>query len=233
MKTFSQLMTDLQEASTTPTDVSAVDSINEDLKKYRVSVEIGHPNGGISANKILHVDAKSEDHARTVAKKHVKERGHKLYGVGSVSLHEGEEAGDELEQLDPIVETDGSVLVITPHGNKEGFYKVVSGIDGHLQEGEVVHESHVDDIYDLGYDVAIQSIDELSKDTLASYVKKATNDAVRKTSEGEWSMQHARDNWQKGDVATSDKHAGFAKKKFSQTNKRKQGIATAVNNLVK
>jgi len=42
---------------------------------------------------------------------------------------------------------------LKPHGGKGTHYQVVKGVKGHLEAGEVIHDSEVDDLHDMGYKV--------------------------------------------------------------------------------
>lgn len=55
-----------------------------------------------------------------------------------------------------VAESESETTVeLKPHGGKGTHYKVVKGVPGHLEAGEVIHDSHVDDLHDMGYKVKI------------------------------------------------------------------------------
>lgn len=52
-------------------------------------------------------------------------------------------------------EESATTVELKPHGGKGTHFKVVKGVKGHLEDGEVIHDSHVDDLKDMGYNVKI------------------------------------------------------------------------------
>jgi hypothetical protein len=70
----------------------------------------------------------------------------------------------------------------------------------------------------------VEQIDELSKKTLGSYIRKASSDLARKTSDADLHNEYM------GDVGTSKARLAQERKKISQ---RKRGIGQAVSRLTK
>jgi hypothetical protein len=71
-------------------------------------------------------------------------------------------------------EGDGGSIGITeqtvhlaPHGGKGTHFKVVKGIPGQLEKGEVIHDSHIDDLHDVGIKTKILKEEELSDEDRA------------------------------------------------------------------
>lgn len=67
------------------------------------------------------------------------------------------------ESLDE--EADDNTVVLKPHGTKGTHYKVVKGVPGHLEKDEVIHDTHVDDLSDMGYNVkhVNEDVEQLSE----------------------------------------------------------------------
>jgi len=68
------------------------------------------------------------------------------------SQPEASTAIDTVENTDSEALDEGTVH-LKPHGTKGTHFKVVKGIKGHLEAGEVIHDSAVDDLHDMGYKV--------------------------------------------------------------------------------
>lgn len=64
---------------------------------------------------------------------------------GSVGIEADEQLDENTVELKPH----------TVDGKKGTHFKVVKGVKGHLEAGEVIHDSHVDDLHDMGYKVKI------------------------------------------------------------------------------
>lgn len=61
-------------------------------------------------------------------------------------------------------EVNEQTVHLVPHGGRGTHYKVVKGIKGQLEAGEVIHDSHVDDLRDIGIKTKILKEDEMSGD---------------------------------------------------------------------
>lgn len=96
-----------------------------------------------------------------------------------------------MEQLVPVDAEllDEETVHLVPHGGKGTHFKVKKGIEG-LETGEVIHDSHVDDLRDSGIKVKIhesdeqfdeqEQIDELDRSgTLTRYINKTKEDPAR------------------------------------------------------
>jgi vacuolar-type H+-ATPase subunit E/Vma4 len=112
---------------------------------------------------------------------------------------------EDLDDLAHYDEVNEQTVHLVPHGGKGTHFKVVKGIKGQLDAGEVIHDSHVDDLHDVGIKTKIlkedqmsdeertilegvdivdgEMITELSRKTVSSYVKKAAKDLEKVRSE--------------------------------------------------
>lgn len=170
MKSFSQLISEFA------TVFGNLESIDEQLSTYKVPVEVSAPHGGISMTKHIHVDAKSPDHAKKVASKYVRDRGHKLHSVGTATLKEDVDIADD---LGTVVEDTSTIVVVEQL--RPDFYRVIQGVEGHLDEGDTIHATHLEEMEDLGFDISVvdadgDQIEEISKDLANRYVDKALAD---------------------------------------------------------
>ena len=65
---------------------------------------------------------------------------------------------------------------LAPHGNKGTHFKVVKGIKGQLENGEVIHDSAVDDLHDVGIKTKILKEDELTEEEMGILVAEDVTD---------------------------------------------------------
>ncbi len=62
---------------------------------------------------------------------------------------------------------DEQTVHLAPHGGKGTHFKVVKGIKGQLENGEVIHDKHIDDLHDVGIKTKILKEDELTEEEQA------------------------------------------------------------------
>lgn len=67
---------------------------------------------------------------------------------------------------------------LVPHGNKGTHFKVVKGIKGQLDAGEVIHDSHVDDLHDIGIKTKILKEEEMTNEELEVFDGEDLNEAL-------------------------------------------------------
>lgn len=86
---------------------------------------------------------------------------------------------------------------LKPHGTKGTHYHVVKGIKGHLEAGEVIHDSEVDDLHDMGYKVKHLKEDgtEVVKEDEVPLAEANTPTTVTEgqLSEADWKLGAAAD----------------------------------------
>lgn len=63
-------------------------------------------------------------------------------------------------------EVNEATVHLVPHGGKGTHFKVVKGIKGQLDAGEVIHDSHVDDLHDIGIKTKVLKEEELTVEEL-------------------------------------------------------------------
>lgn len=64
--------------------------------------------------------------------------------------------------LTPEQPLDEATVHLTPHGDKGTHYKVVKGLPGQLEKGEVIHDSHIDDLHDVGIKTKILANEDMN-----------------------------------------------------------------------
>jgi hypothetical protein len=78
---------------------------------------------------------------------------------------------------------------LKPHGDKGTHYKVVKGIKGHLEAGEVIHDSEVDDLHDMGYKVKHLKEDGTeANDTPLAEANTPVENTEGQLSEADWKL---------------------------------------------
>lgn len=64
--------------------------------------------------------------------------------------------------LTPAQPLDEATVHLAPHGTAGTHYKVVKGLPGQLEKGEVIHDSHIDDLHDVGIKTKILANEDMN-----------------------------------------------------------------------
>lgn len=57
---------------------------------------------------------------------------------------------------------DEATVHLAPHGSAGTHFKVVKGLPGQLEKGEVIHDSHIDDLHDVGIKTKILANEDMN-----------------------------------------------------------------------
>jgi hypothetical protein len=91
----------------------------------------------------------------------MKSFGEFVAGIKKIVTEKYDDLAEMDEGLGGIAE---ATVHLVPHGGQGTHFKVVKGIKGQLDAGEVIHDSHVDDLHDMGIKTKILKEDEMSED---------------------------------------------------------------------
>jgi hypothetical protein len=132
-------------------------------------------------------------------------------------------------------ELEEQTVHVVPHGTRGTHFKVVKGIKGQLDKGEVIHDSHIDDLKDVGIHVKVlkeedmtdeerlvfESEDVLELDDLYEddeQLDESWGHKVQSFTEfKEHAQDHASTTTSHGKVTFETKKVGAGGKKWNQT----------------
>lgn len=147
---------------------------------------------------------------------------------------------EEFEQIDEVdMGQADSTLRVKRMGH--GSYHVVNTKTGnvvskHLHQGDAIRsvmKHGIDDheVKPVKVMEEVEQIDELSKDTLKSYVKKAVPDMQNSQKRAEGSLAKSNSELDKGNESKAKKHYSDAEAAHERTQKRMAGIAGAIRRV--
>lgn len=143
----------------------------------------------------------------------------------------------EAEVNDDTEEDEDEINEAALAGAETGPRKTPGSSEGAYNEEDNDESKEEDDDDEAGLVVAEERLDEVSKKTLASYIKKASHDvATKSAATGRYADRANRvsDEMKKGDYSNykqGKKDDAFAEKMFKKSWKRRKGIEKAVDKM--
>lgn len=102
-----------------------------------------------------------------------------------------------------------------------------------IEEKLTLEDFSIEELEDFMVSEEFEQLDELSKQTLGSYIKKASHDVAGLSAEVRGQAVKSHDAYDKHEINAARKHADNAEKLFSKSWNRRKNIAKAVDKLTK
>lgn len=139
-----------------------------------------------SRDAIRHADKKEDEHGRVHTVHHVKGGViHKQWQFSdsnqAYTPYNDYKGAPASQHIHPgvIKESDDNVIHLKPHGKDGLRFKVMHDVgpkdEPHLKKGEIIHDTHIDDLHDSGYQTHIhEDVEQLDESNVGSL-----NEAIR------------------------------------------------------
>ena len=128
---------------------------------------------------------------------------------------------------------DEATVHLAPHGSAGTHFKVVKGLPGQLEKGEVIHDSHIDDLHDVGIKTKILANEDMNDEERLVFEAADVTDLDDLFEEDE-QIDEASSEFKIGDriLRREDRLQGTVKSIHPQSNGRnKIGVEHAPSSL--
>jgi hypothetical protein len=205
----------------------------ESLDEFAIGTKVHHPFLGLKGGEVVKPEENGFNHDKGVKSHdsniHVKASNGKIYKFAAHSVKPVPDE-KEVEKMKPLSR---NTL------RKESIEAVLTAcIENHKTVKESSKEINLVSFSDYSklFEVVVEStehLDELSKTTLGSYVKKASNIGMKDSSNAGANMQKSSIAARDGDIKKSDDAAKRSAQYDNTATKRKEGISKAVDRLTR